>query len=478
MDGPTLLLKYAVEEILQRINKEKLDPQAAVTKVAEDRQLNPNFIKRASEVINVALTYNHFKKHANSKDEDFPIVDAQKVVTDIFGKTEKTAAAKKSEWFSPDTQACPNLNLLLTNDKFASAYAAIASAEAPKEYDLSEKGIYEKSAQYIDRLAKQVDELTIKKAHYKYAYTSAFSAIANGFAKEASARTSFSEFESQAFAKLGTEGLGYVDYIYKAAKIEEPRGVLDSKYTNFTTCKEVELLTSFIDNSDKYAAVVDELATAEDRYKEAKEKVYASYHKYGQAKYGGVPKFTDVDLSLPDVVKVANTAVVKKIAEIVDPVLEKVKAKIQEQQKQEIVAEAMESIEAIEKSSEVQKKSFDFVNSIVNKLTKGPEQKGVVESSGDTLNRRLILENLAQTDPILSSVEPKRLVDAYSQLLHLAPELAKEKEVVRASLRQMVSTQALGPFDAQQLVEANSKLLKQKMTHQGKLEPRDTFGKE
>lgn len=462
MDGPNLLLKYAVEEILQKINKESLDPQAAVTKVAEERKLNPNFIKRASEVINVALTYNHFKKHAAAKDEDFPIVDAQKVVADIFDKKEKTASQLKSEWFPSGPQDLPNLNLLLTEPKFAAAYESILKSSAPTESEISERGVYEKSALYIDRLEKAVDEQKIKLSSLQDNYTGLFAGIAAKYAKDEAYRTSFSEFESQAYAIHGETGVGYTDFIYKSAQMSEPRGILDSKYTAFTPCDEVKMLGEFIKASDDFAQAKHELVSIEAQYKEAKQKTYATYHAYGKAKHGSVPTFNDsLDFSAIEELAKEAMAPTKKEIVIDDPVLDKIKAKIKGKARTEIVAEAEEALD-----SGVEKKSFDFVNDIVSKY-KSPEQKGVIETDEDTQGRQLMLENLAHTDPILSQIHPKKLIDSYSQLLRLAPELSKEKEVVRATLRQMSASQALGPFEAQQLVEANTKLLKQKMLSAG-----------
>ena len=84
--NPDALVKFAVQDIIYKINNGDT-PQDATEKVARELELNPNFIKRAAEAINVALHYNHFKKHADAKAEDFPIVDAQKIADNLFGST-------------------------------------------------------------------------------------------------------------------------------------------------------------------------------------------------------------------------------------------------------------------------------------------------------------------------------------------------------------------------------------------------------
>jgi hypothetical protein len=50
--------------------------------------------------------------------------------------------------------------------------------------------------------------------------------------------------------------------------------------------------------------------------------------------------------------------------------------------------------------------------------------------------------------------------------LRLSPEISKEKEVVRAELRAMVSTQALSKYDAELLTKLDSGMLKRRVATQ------------
>ncbi len=72
-----------------------------------------------------------------------------------------------------------------------------------------------------------------------------------------------------------------------------------------------------------------------------------------------------------------------------------------------------------------------------------------------------ILQELIMTDPILAKQDPKKIINAYQQILRLAPHISLEKDVVRAKLREMMAGQALHPTDANQLVEANTNIMKQ-----------------
>jgi hypothetical protein len=56
-------------------------------------------------------------------------------------------------------------------------------------------------------------------------------------------------------------------------------------------------------------------------------------------------------------------------------------------------------------------------------------------------------------------------------MLHIAPEMSQEKEIVRSTLRQMSAAQSLGPHEGQQLMEANNEMLKQRQLMQNRPSP-------
>jgi hypothetical protein len=62
--------------------------------------------------------------------------------------------------------------------------------------------------------------------------------------------------------------------------------------------------------------------------------------------------------------------------------------------------------------------------------------------------RQIMLEDLLSTDPVLSSEDPQTVARAYEAVLSLAPDVASNKEVVRAVLRQAVHSVAISPYEA------------------------------
>ena len=93
---PLKIVKHALDSTIALINK-GTEPTAALEKISRDLDLNPNYIQRVGESLNVALHYNHFTKTASDRSEDFPVANIPEVTKAIFGTIEKTNIQKKSE---------------------------------------------------------------------------------------------------------------------------------------------------------------------------------------------------------------------------------------------------------------------------------------------------------------------------------------------------------------------------------------------
>jgi len=65
------------------------------------------------------------------------------------------------------------------------------------------------------------------------------------------------------------------------------------------------------------------------------------------------------------------------------------------------------------------------------------------------VQRSIMLQDLLVNDPVLSEEAPEAVAQAYSAMLQLAPDMASNKEVARAVLRQMVHSVAVSPYDAE-----------------------------
>lgn len=480
-EEPNKLLKRAVSEITYNINVNKLEPHNAVVKVAKDLDLNVHFIKRASEAINVALTHYHFKKHAEARDEDFPIVDFEKVSQEVFNTPVKTTNEKKSEWFSSVdvTDEIPNFNKLLANNKVKKAYADIIITEdAHTSFDMSQKGKLDKIALLQNKMEKELEDIATKKAGALYDLNQNFVKLANWFSRDSAYRGSFAEFEKQAYALYGERAVPYLDLIYKSAGITEARGEHDPKYTSFKTAHEAQMLGGLLKSGSDLAAVEQQHATRTLSYLNTVKNIKEAYHQMAETEPA-------IQIEEPAQVKSASNS---EEPNLEDPVMTLVAQKIkvaafEDKEANETFTEYQRSIIPRETQIDIirqkqagneeplnrVKKAFDFVNMALDKYKNESSPRVSVPSTSyqDNLERKLLLERMLVTDPILSQADPKRVTDAYEQFLHLAPELSKEPEVVKGALRAMTASQSLEPHTAQQFIEANTSFTNQKMQQQG-----------
>ncbi|NBQ69851.1 MAG: hypothetical protein EBU46_13930, partial [Nitrosomonadaceae bacterium] len=234
----------------------------------------------------------------------------------------------------------------------------------------------------------------------------------------------------------------------------EPRGAHDSKHQIFKQSAEAEAFDAFIKKAEELREAVKSAEEASANYEFERNYVSNIFYEHRLE----CEKSAAVIDELSGLEKVINQK--KKLKTITDddPVLKRANEKC--------AAE-------LDAHEEMIKKAFSFIDSAVNKYQDEGKANPSLTSSSDADNRqrKFILQELATTDPILKNVEPQKLVDSYSQMLAIAPELAKEKEIVRSTLRSMSASQALGPFEGQQLMQANNEILKQRSMALGRPTP-------
>ena len=496
-EEPTKLLKRAVSEITFNMNVNSLSPHDAVVKVAKDLDLNTNFIKRASEAINVALTHHHFKKHADSRDEDFPIVDADQVVKEVFSTSEKTANEKKSEWFpSVDVNdEVPNFNKILLSPAVKKAYESIVlNPENYETYDVSERGKMDKIAKVQDRMEKDLNDIATKRAGAKYDLNHNFATLVDRFSRDEAYRSSFSEFEKQSFSTYGARAVPYLDLVYKSAGIKEDRGDHDPKYASFHPSVETNLLGNILKSASELVDIEKVHADKTLTYLHLRQNVkqaYQSMYKESAVLADAVPPVVTNDPEEEDKVEKEEDPEADPVMKAAMDKVAAFKAELGEEEtiltpsQRSLLPTALkrEIIRAKKAGDEAPlnrlKAAADSIGSMVsNYVTEKYKQESTPRmtvpstSHHDNVDRKLLLERMMVTDPILSNADPKRVVDAYEQFLHLSPELSKEPEVVKGALRNMVASQSLDPHTAQQFVEANSSFANQKLQQQHQAAPK------
>jgi hypothetical protein len=486
MEEPNILIKTALSDAVRHVN-EGMAPTEALKKVANDLDLNPNYIQRTGEALNVALHYKHFKT-ASDRSADFDIADIPKAVQETFTLTEKTAKQYEAEHFSVSdaNTAVFNYNRAISNPVYKQAFLEISGAkEVHESFPTTFDKVYEKSANYIEKLAKAVDSAEVAKFASELELNDKFAALTTQFRKDAGYRTAFEEFESQVFSKHGEQATPYLDLIYKTAAIKEERGVHDSGYIMFEPCKEAAMFDSLLESASKLIEAEKTAQQAKDDFefesayvKEARHAIGALSKKQAESEEKeedeaeeeeGKKEEEKSEASEKDEEDPVLAEIKKKASELdqgvaevssADPVMSQVKAKLAEQ--------------ALEKEA--------FGGKSLSELAYTPVADAFASAFGtgqrtqprntkpnltlDNMERKLLLQELLMTDPILSKANPAKVVRAFEQILRLSPEISKEKEVVRAELRAMVASQALSKFDADLMAKTDIGLLKRRIATQ------------
>lgn len=419
---PLKLVKYALDSTIALINKGE-PPTKALEKVSRELELNPNYIQRVGESLNVALHYNHFKKTASDRSSDFPVADVPSITKNIFGEKETTLNTKKAQWFSPSPEEV-DYNKYLTNPKFKKVANEISNTNANFDsFGTSLKGLYKKASEYISKLDKELDQLRTEKVANDAYFEACFNTLVTGFKKTAASRQAFHDFETKAVATHGERAVGYIDLIYKAANLTEDRGKHDRSAIVFNDSRELKLFDSLLKSASKVNKLKEDLSDAE---------TYTGFQKasFKLAGYRMNSGYAEKEKTASD-----------ELADMLDVVLEK-HAGAAGAVGTSLLADLFTQLGDATYGRD--KKSPAFKNT---KL--------------DNVNRSTVLQELIMTDSILKHQDPKKVIQAYQQILRLAPHLAMEKEVVRSLLRSMTATQSLGPMEANQLVEGNTSYLKQ-----------------
>lgn len=455
MYTPDELVKVAVQDIVAGIN-EGLSPQESTIKVAKALGLNHNFIKRSAEAINVALHHKHFKANPDAKADDFPVVDSDKVAEEIYGTAEKTAAEYQSERFSsfqfPETT--PKFSRYLEEGPHKEAYAQIVGTTDITKFATSEKGVYEKSANYIRELKKLAFEKEAEALDSKYQIDRNFCTILKKFAYDSSTRSAWDMFETAVFSKYGSDSIEYLDLLYKASDLTEERGKHDTNIKLASECPELALYDNFLASVETHKVFSKEAEEALENLN-----FEQAYVKEAFAQRGcelNKAAYSELDPTLLERIEASINSERIKVAQVTseDPVL----AHIAEKQ-----AAVLTEFDSRIKSA------VDLLGMATNRF-EGIGKPSLSASSNTPENNRsraLLLQELVATDPVISKFPTHQTVDAYQQMLRIAPELSQEKEVTRAFLRQAGASQAIDPFQAEQLIKANTSLFKQHQLQQG-----------
>ena len=91
-------------------------------------------------------------------------------------------------------------------------------------------------------------------------------------------------------------------------------------------------------------------------------------------------------------------------------------------------------------------------------LSMRPSHDSAPEETEESVKRSLLLQYLLATDDVLKDADRDTVASSYSTLIHVAPEVANDLEMVRSILRQASQSTAISPFDAEQWANLNGRI--------------------
>ena len=506
---PSLLVKEALFSATALLNEGK-SPTEALQKTAEEFSLNPNFVQRVGEAMNVALHFRHFKT-ASDKSTDFPVADIQGVIRGTFGKEDPTELQKKSEWFrgTSTAEVSPDFYRVLTSVKSQEAYKQIKAAEATdgdRNYSLKLNSLLDKGQKYVEKLAKDLEHWQTEVLEAEREMTQALSKTADEFSKDPLSRPSFAEFEHQVLHRNGEKTAEYVGLVHKLVKTGEARGSLKADNWNYQVCPATRQFESFMAKLAKYKELRSKVAEAEHNLVFERESLLKARHKLGKLAADkkkdkgfmaeilnheaphknehGELEYENEDYAFAEYARSKGGLGVvskkeweaagkphlkkKKKTASVDPVIEKLALNHQAPLGMyallagtpgQAINQGLGEIGAIR----------GYAAEAFKKETK---DRPLGTSALDNMERKMLLQELLLTDPILKKAPAKDVIAKYEQLMRVAPNISREKELVRAVLREMIQTSSFSPHSSNMLTEADMNLMKQKLTQLGKLKPK------
>lgn len=435
-------LMCALHDSVREFNDSR-DPNASVMKVALDNDFNADQTHRLVEMFNTARTLYHYKS-AKDRAVAFELADATTIIPKMFEpEAAKAAAAVGGDYSGYEARerswhdgAPVAEKAAAAEDPRAGLTLEAVSAQAMREAQVLRRTA--KIAEDESRLAAETAAVALTK-------------VARALALSFSGSDRYARLEA-AFAKdneMGPVISKLAEFVPAKDKSTEE---LQKKYARAHVIDDRDLghEIALIKEAKEWMAVEAELLGAASIYeKEAND--------FEREFLGAMsPFFTskEADTSLAaflneDLVKAAATSTTSEQEYSTtnffgEPV--KVKTKNDPSTAPSMIDKVPAAAMDIAK-----KPLTTMMDTAVDRAYTGPisrDNKAMSERLKN-VQRQIMLQDLLTNDPILSEESPETVAQAYSAILQLAPEMASNKEIVRAALRQTVHSVAVSPYDAE-----------------------------
>lgn len=434
-------LMTALHTAVQSFN-ESNDPNEAVVKAAQEHDFNLDQTRRLVETFNTARTLYHYKS-AQDRSANFALADADEVLPRLFNvkATEKKAqAADYSCYQAPERDWRQNATL-----EKAASWTPTPAEQAPTHNGVSTQAMRALRG-YRQTIKMAQDEARIAQSSAAFCLTKLASLFARGSDKGL--------LEDQyarlivGYGKNPEHGPVVAKIAAFVPKKDQAPGALVTKYSRDAVIDDRDLgqHLGLVKEAKGYLEIEAELlAGAGVLQKEAD----SFEHDFMQEI---APFFQEQanDLSSfirPEVTKAAGQKPTQQKPMTTNVYGEKVE--IGKSDDKAPVAGIHDAI-ADTVGGALGKSIGSHIETGVERAFTEPqarENKALSERLKN-VQRQIMLQDLLTNDPVLADEPPEKAVEAYNAILQMAPEVAANKEVVRAILRQTVHSTAISPYEA------------------------------
>ena len=420
-------LMIALHDAVQNYNQSG-DPNQAVVKSAEAHDFNIDQTTRLLETFNTARTIYHYKT-ASDRTKEFPLADASVVIPTLF---KQSAIKKESTVTNQDYSAYEVPEAEYRDGLVIDKAAGVQDLDlgTPKEHlDTSLDAAADQAYRVINvqrDLAKTAkEEATVAATKAAQILSNVAAMIKVGYEDEVMAKYNnlMNAFQNVEQYKPVIEKLSeHIPTWIKAAFISSDVVVDD---------RGMEALSSRIDEAKTWMeAEAEMLAVSAQLEKEAND-FEVEWLEVIRPTFPAAKPTSVCDLINTDAIKRAQA-------------LPKQQAPAQKPPKASPPSPIVSGL-----NKGIESNVGDLMGGLNQAFSGSQERENKALSERlKNVQRQIMLEDLVTTDPVLSNESPETVSKAYGAILALAPDVASNKEVVRAVLRQAVHSVAISPYEA------------------------------
>ena len=448
-------LMTALQEAVSHFNG-GLDDNAAVVKAASDYDFNKDQTLRLLETYNTAKTIDFFKK-ADDRRQSFATAEAEKVLPALFSTDAVLKSAAPVEYTDYDFYNEPDQGYSESTEKCASSILP----DEPTEFnDVSLEGATGFGVYRLNDLRKTASYFTDQKGIIGEVYDRTLQKIAQVLKPAYLDNHEYPKVEAtlhmlykDAGDHIAEELLAYVPKDVKRASDKEKR----AKICTY----DVENPTVFmlLKNAHQARQTWSQYAALEAQYeKEAKDY---------ETEFNKVSSFdTDALLGHQEMNEFYT-----------DDFMKSAKGEKEPSKKEDYSSPFSQMASSATGAGQA---GLDVAGKVINPIAdkamssvglpkvdvaaalKKPKERAANTAAEKMRNiqRKLILEELVTTDPVLKGEDPQSVARAYQTLMQVAPDISLNREVARSILRQSVQSVAVSPFDAKSWADLESEIRK------------------